>query len=317
MASIEHEKRMLGLEKDRLDAEYDAGLINARQRIALLEQIEKKENALEMLAAAAKYQGASDKGDTAGMARAQTEIQSLADSFAKILAGFGTQGIKVDPIILALKKIDQQMDKTVSGIVTGQATIVGGFERMGVTLVQDMEKSLIMMGVKWAEHEVQKLFIHQLTNTGIIASDATAASQRQAIELTTSLKSITKSAASAAGKAYDAMADIPVVGPALGAAAAAATFAGVMAFEGMISAAGGADLGSTPVIAQLHPHEMVLPQNLADVVRGAAAGGGNSGGGHTFHVTNNYNGIRDSRGVAESAADGMMRALRRSNLLSA
>lgn len=93
------------------------------------------------------------------------------------------------------------------------------------------------------------------------------------------LGEIGRNAAKAASGAYSAMASIPYVGPVLGAAAAAATFAGVMAFgSGMPSAAGGWDIpaGVNPV-TQLHEREMVLPAEQADAIRGMAGGGGSAG----------------------------------------
>ncbi len=101
---------------------------------------------------------------------------------------------------------------------------------------------------------------------------------------TTGLSSLNAHAVSAAGGAYDAMAGIPIVGPALGAAAAAVTYVGVMAFGDKMSARGGYDIpaGVNP-ITQLHEREMVLPQAQADAVRNMADGGG--GGGGVMNVT--------------------------------
>jgi hypothetical protein len=49
------------------------------------------------------------------------------------------------------------------------------------------------------------------------------------VESDAARKSLFKTAKSAAGKAWDALSGIPIVGPVLGAAAAATTFAGIMA----------------------------------------------------------------------------------------
>lgn len=93
--------------------------------------------------------------------------------------------------------------------------------------------------------------------------------------------------------AFAALAAIPVIGPALAAAAGPAMFATVMAMvtrgmAGNKSAAGGYDIpsGINPM-TQLHEEEMVLPQHLANAVRsmaGQASGGAPAGGGGDVHV---------------------------------
>jgi hypothetical protein len=80
-------------------------------------------------------------------------------------------------------------------------------------------------------------------------------------------KSILQSAAVAAANAYAATAAIPYVGPILAPVAAAAAYAGVMAFD-VISAEGGA--GTIPAdgtMAVLHENEMVLPASIANPLR--------------------------------------------------
>lgn len=90
------------------------------------------------------------------------------------------------------------------------------------------------------------------------------------------LQEIYGDAKKSASGAYSAVAGIPYVGPFLAPAAAAAAFAGTMAFA---SAEGGYDIpgGVNPVI-QAHAREMVLPEKQADVIRGMADGGGGAGG---------------------------------------
>lgn len=89
-------------------------------------------------------------------------------------------------------------------------------------------------------------------------------------------------ATSAAGGAYKAMAGVPYIGPALGAAAAAAAFAGVMAF-GLPSAAGGWGEVPNDGLAMIHKKEMVLPANLADKVRNMSDTPLTSAPNNTYH----------------------------------
>jgi hypothetical protein len=98
-----------------------------------------------------------------------------------------------------------------------------------------------------------------------------------AMQKAASSKNILQQAKEAAAKAYNAMAGIPYVGPVLGAAAAAAVFAGVMAFG---TAAKGAVAPEDMMMFQ-HAKEMTLPAHLSTGVEamvkaytsGAGAGG--------------------------------------------
>lgn len=95
---------------------------------------------------------------------------------------------------------------------------------------------------------------------------------------------ITSNTGTGATGAASSQASIPYVGPVL-AAAAAASFVAEMA---SYSAAGGFDVppGLSP-LTQLHPREMVLPQQHADTIRNMAGGGGQGGG--DLHVHNHMN----------------------------
>lgn len=75
-------------------------------------------------------------------------------------------------------------------------------------------------------------------------------------------------------------ASIPYIGPILALAAMAAIFAAVSSMGKRKSAMGGYDIprGLNPMV-QTHEEEMILPKQYANVIRGLAAGGGESGGG--------------------------------------
>lgn len=93
------------------------------------------------------------------------------------------------------------------------------------------------------------------------------------------LAGITASAAEGGANSFKAMSGIPIIGPALGAAAMAASFAAIIGMQGKISsAAGGYDIpaGLNPV-TQLHAREMVLPAEHAETIRQLSAQGGGAG----------------------------------------
>jgi hypothetical protein len=151
---------------------------------------------------------------------------------------------------------------------------------IGQDILASWVRNVAQMVSHWAMGIVQHVAAERAGQAAIIAAKQTGASQGLAIDALASLKEVVNSAAAAAAKAYQALAGIPVVGPVLGAAAAAATFGAVMAFQGLIaSAAGGFDIpaGLNP-IAQLHQREMVLPAHIADPFRSFLADYGRGGG---------------------------------------
>src|SRR5208337_1187823 len=99
------------------------------------------------------------------------------------------------------------------------------------------------------------------------------------------IMAIQGSAAQGAAAAYAATAGIPVVGPEMGAEAAAQTYAAIMAFAGMVPAAAGGWDVPRDSLAYVHKQEMILPASLAGGVRDLVAGGGKGGqGGGDTHV---------------------------------
>ncbi len=125
-----------------------------------------------------------------------------------------------------------------------------------------------------------------------------------AISAAAAIAKITNDAKTAASGAFSAEASIPYVGPELGAAAAAAAGASVMALAaGIVSAAGGFDIpaGLNPV-TQLHEREMVLPAHLADRVRGITDNGGGNGGAVHIHATDSIDVSRWAKRSGNGAA---------------
>jgi hypothetical protein len=109
-------------------------------------------------------------------------------------------------------------------------------------------------------------------------------------------------AEAAAAASWHAMSGIPVIGPVLGAAAAAATFAGAMAFQsgGVVPGIGTGDI----VPAMLEPGEGVLPKGLMEGLSNAAKSGGMGGSTHVTHVH-----VNPTYHVNTVDGDGMQDAL--------
>ena len=190
--------------------------------------------------------------------------------------------------------------------------------RMMLGVAEQFASSLIRMGVDYAAHEALTLLMHlaneeqktaatidgNTTRTGVHAAAAiaqtTATVASNAVQTTSTLganavttasnaqtatQSIAAKAADAAAGAWNALSNIPVVGPVLGAAAAAATYAGVIAlgaFEqgGIIPGSIGS---AVPILG--HAGEAVLPQPLTAMLTNAASTGGGAGVHYHDHTT--------------------------------
>jgi hypothetical protein len=118
-----------------------------------------------------------------------------------------------------------------------------------------------------------------------VAAKAAARAEGKAAEIASNQGEIMSAAATAAAKSYQALAGIPIIGPALGAVAAVATFTAVEAYKNMASF----DQGTISVphdgMAMIHRGEMVLPPPQASVMRDAlGSGGGNAGSGGDVHL---------------------------------
>jgi hypothetical protein len=149
----------------------------------------------------------------------------------------------------------------------------------------------------------------QATQTAAVTAGVTArnaaqqsgAAQSLLLNFQATEKTVLNNAVAAASAAYQAMAGIPVIGPGLGAAAAALAFTAVEAYGNLASASGGYDIGNENPLTQLHAREMVLPASIAQPLRDSIANGSMSGGGDDWGM---------SRGGGASLSD-IHRELRR------
>jgi hypothetical protein len=164
----------------------------------------------------------------------------------------------------------------------GQAT-----KNVLATMTEDLIKYSVNEGLLSAEN----LARHSAMNLGILTSDETTqvaatgahaagAAAQKAIDSST----IFADASRVAAGAYAAMAGIPIIGPELGAAAAAASYAGALAFNSF-------DIGAWTVphdqLAMVHRNELVMPAAEAGAFRDMLSGGGarGDGGGSNVSVT--------------------------------
>jgi ABC-type transporter Mla subunit MlaD len=165
--------------------------------------------------------------------------------------------------------ITSDVGRMFEGMLNGTETFRQGMLKLGEDIENGLFRTAERIAAKWIATELAK---STATAAGVAqrgAAEATGARTSVAVSGTSGLKQVMNDAYQAAAGAYKALSGVPIVGPILGAAAAAAAFTAVAAFAGnLTSAAGG--WGEVPydgAMAQLHKSEMVLPASLANPMR--------------------------------------------------
>lgn len=163
------------------------------------------------------------------------------------------------------------------------ATVTGVATRTGVEATAQGTLS----GVKAADVAVHSTAEAAKTGATVAgaatrtATEAAASTASKGFSISTALTDIGANAVRAATGAYAALAGIPIVGPVLAPAAAAAALYGVYALgRKMFSAEQG--FGSVPydgAVTELHKEEMVLPAKYANPLRDGLVNGDGFGGG--------------------------------------
>jgi hypothetical protein len=137
------------------------------------------------------------------------------------------------PWVKAFDTITSQWMRVQDEMLRGQISITQGAERMASSMLLDTVHSYEQMIITAMRHEVMAVAAHATAEGQKTLATEQGTSLRGMAEIRENLKSIFGSAKSAAAGAWNAMAGIPIVGPELGAVAAAATFTGVMALAGL------------------------------------------------------------------------------------
>lgn len=276
------EERRYALDRDALQAKADSNANSVEQHAQYLLQLEE----LEL-----QHQGrVAEIGNQAAQYTAQKQeamAQTWGSAMAQMAEGMLNQTMSLKQ---ALGSIVQQMAQ------------------------QFMQQEAI----KLARYMFGQNAMTMATVTGNairVSSDVSSARISTAATADSAGKNITSKAASVFAGVYDAIAQIPYVGPFLAPVMAVAAFGAVSAYAGKVaSAEGGYDIpaGVNPV-TQLHEKEMVLPAKHADVIRGMAGDGGEGaagqpGGALTINIS-----TVDARGMElllKDNAAGIVKAIR-------
>lgn len=157
----------------------------------------------------------------------------------------------------ATNQMEGGFASAMASMIKGQKTFADGMRAMAGSVLDAVVTMITEIAAQWLAQQLAQLVLGKTTSASIIVAKAAEAG--------------------AGGVASMAAAPFPMnlTAPAFGAAMHTAA----MFFQAEVAAARGYDVpaGVMP-ITQLHPREMVLPAELADVVRGAAGSGARAGG---------------------------------------
>ncbi|MGD0826565.1 MAG: hypothetical protein ABSA09_00555 [Desulfobaccales bacterium] len=271
-------------QKEKYKSEKDLGLISASEELAQLKTLKTQELALEKQNFEQRQQIWAQYPKK--MAEILQEVQVAERKNALEIQKSEAQAAQdvQNKWKAALAPLDSAMTTAINGMIQGTQSM----QKMLDHILSGILTSYVNLAAKslqtWLVAEAQKLLATQTTSAQVVAVQTAAIPEADAAQALADIQAIQGSAAQGAAAAYAATAGVPVVGPEMGAEAAAQTYAAIMAFAGMVpAAAGGWDVPADS-LAYLHKQEMVLPASLAGGVRDLVAGGGKGGGAGDTHV---------------------------------
>ncbi len=298
------DRMKLEARKSELSAEVAAGQISATQRLEILRNLTQQEYALNLkelqseLAAVSKQPVEYERVyNQIRELRAKLNIDLAAlDQKEAIDAAKATRG-QVTAWQQGVKEIEGFEGGFISNVLSGRRTMGQSLLQIGDQIVtREIQNDVRAMTTKLllANNEANAkkaleqggLIYHILFENAKTAATAQGTAMRWmlteaaeaktlALKIMTAGKTIAIDAAEAAAGAFKAMVGIPVVGPVLAGAAAAAALIEVKNLAHF-------DVGAwsipTDMPAMVHKNEMILPPPQADILRGALGSRGTNSG---------------------------------------
>lgn len=318
LTDISHAEQMAQLD-------LQANLITQGQLLQSQAEFEQQRYAIEAAALAQRKQLLEQDPDRNPVAlqQVQQQILALEQTHRNSMSVIGRQQTMESQSNWSgmMGSVRSSWTSGLNGILTGtmstQGILNGIFGSIGTAFIENMVTAPLMA---WMFGETAKTGA-TVTGVGIrTAAEAGGAAMSVAIWGAASIKNIMASAWQAMAGAFAAMTAIPIIGPALGVAAAVAAGAFVFGLvKNVASAEGGYDIpaGTNP-LTQLHEQEMVLPKQYANVIRQAANGEGQLGGGGVYHYNDHSGRLTpaDIRRNARVFAEEMQK-LRRNGAIKA
>jgi hypothetical protein len=278
----------------------------------------------------------------AGEATTEIDRQILAEkqTWANQMQSITARGLQAETrsIEQSFGAVPAAMTRSITGVLTGTMNMRQALGNVARSVIATLVEIPVKMATEWAAREIATLALHQEIETAKTAATGAGEAARADIrtssaaagataEATAGSTSVIGDAYRAAAGTYASVAEIPIVGPFLAPAAAAAAFAAVGAFD-VFSAEGGWDrVPKGGALTMLHENEMVLPAGIAAPLRAIGNNPGAGSGGDThFHVSAPFTqngGAPNTRAMAREIANqhldvlvaGLQRAHRSGRLL--
>ena len=265
-----------------VNAAYDAGNISLAERVKRLKEVEEAEYRVALMAA---YQEAGAAvGDPVKTAQAEKKIQEITAAHNMAMEKINIDGAKKSekPWDQYFQSLESNFNRSINSMITGQEKFRKAAQSLWQGLVTDSAQALEKMIEKQVIMEAKKLLAHTAAKEGEVAVDATAATESGAISGMSMIKEIAHAAAKAAANTWAAISSIPVVGPFLAPAAAAAALYGVYRLATMEE--GG--LSPQTQLTMIHAGESTYTQNQTTRIEKALGGNTTS----NSSVNNHYHG---------------------------
>lgn len=247
--------------------QYADHLISAAQLEAIELRLEERLTEIDRKGIEDRKKLIDPAHDPVAYAKTVAELEAVETQHQNRISQIKQQADKNDNKLqqTVYKQMETSFSSAIAGMLKGTMTLSQAFQNMA----KEMLNAIIDFLAKW----VAQWLVTQIAN--MIASKASAVGQVGA----------QSAVAGASGTASFAGAPWPIDlgAPAFG--AAMATVAG--SFGAAASAEGGFDIpaGRSGPTVKTHPKEMILPEHIAEAVRGMAASGSRGGGGPTaLHI---------------------------------
>jgi hypothetical protein len=270
------------MQRMTVNAAYDMGNISLAERVKRLKAVEEAEYRVAVMAA---YQGAGAAvDDPVKTAEAEKKIQELTAAHNLAIEKINIDGAKKSekPWDQYFHSLESNFNRSINSMITGQEKFRKAAQSLWQGLVTDSAQALEKMIEKQVIMEAKKLLAHTAAKEGEVAVDATAATESGAISGMSMIKEIAHAAAKAAANTWAAISSIPVVGPYLAPAAAAAALYGVYRLATMEE--GG--LSPRTQLTMIHAGESTYTQNQTTRIEKALGGNTTS----NSSVNNHYHG---------------------------
>ncbi|MBS0370205.1 MAG: hypothetical protein JSS57_13490 [Proteobacteria bacterium] len=282
----------------RVDADEQAGQLEvalgrkkAEEQLSDEQVFEDRRNAIRLQALQEKFLIAAKdpERNKVELARTAAEIEQLEISHqAKLAEIRGKIAVaNANPFGAFLTTAQAGFSQFANSMLMRTQTLAQGLAQLYKQMTGAfISEFIVKKSMALVADQAKELALRSSTLTALLGLESASTVKTVVAKKAEAAGVIPAEAATAAGAAAASVAGIPVVGPAMAAAAYAETMAMVMGGLAVASASNGYDIpaGINPV-TQLHQREMVLPAKYADVIRSMSDGGGAGAGRGDLNVT--------------------------------